>query len=170
MFAVLAVFFIVYMVLDWGMDLAGMRGRQGNQEIVGEVNGKVIDYRDFTEAIRRAEDMQKKQSNSDLSDETERQIRSQVWSQMVDNILIEQAVKNLGIKVTDQEIIDWVQGPNPPEMLVNQFKDSTGTFRRDAYYAAMRDPQNKQAWIQVEQVLREQRLQEKLRSLLLTTV
>ncbi len=170
MFAVLAVFFILYMVLDWGMDLAGMRGQQGNQETVGKVDGKEIDFREFSEAVRRAEEMQKKQSNTDIDDETERQIRSQVWNQMVDNILLDQAMDKFGIKVTDQEIVDWVQGPNPPEMLVNQFKDSTGTFRRDAYYAAMRDPQNRQAWVQVDQVLREQRKQEKLRSLLLSTI
>jgi peptidyl-prolyl cis-trans isomerase D len=168
-FAVLAVFFIVYMVLDWGMDLAG-RKAQGNQEIVGEVNGQNIDYREFSEAVQRALDAQKKQTGSDADDETQRQVRSQVWNQMVDQILFNHEIKRLGIKVTDQEIIDWVQGPNPPEMLVNQFKDSTGTFRRDAYYAAMRDPQNKQAWIQVEEVLRQQRLQEKLQSLLLASV
>jgi peptidyl-prolyl cis-trans isomerase D len=168
-FAVLAVFFIVYMVLDWGMDLAGSRSK-GNQEIVGEVNGKDIDYREFSEAVQRALDAQKKQTGADADDETQRQVRSQVWNQMVDQILFNHEIQRLGIKVTDQEIIDWVQGPNPPEMLVNQFKDSTGTFRRDAYYAAMRDPQNKQAWIQVEEVLRQQRLQEKLQSLLLSSV
>lgn len=170
LFAVLAVFFIAYMVLDWGMDLTGRKGRQGNQEIIGEVNGKEIEYREFSEAVRRAADAQKKQSGTEVDDETERQIRSQVWSQMVDQILIDQEIKRLGITVTDQEIIDWVQGPNPPEMLVNQFKDSTGTFRRDAYYAAMRDPQNRQAWVQVEELLRRQRLQEKLQSLLLAAV
>ena len=169
-FAVLAVFFIAYMVLDWGMDLTGRKGRNGNQEIVGEVNGKEIDYRQFSEAVRRTLDSQKKQTGTDVDAEGERQVRSQVWNQMVDQILFQQEIKRLGITVTDQEIIDWVQGPNPPDMLVNQFKDSTGTFRRDAYYAAMRDPQNKQAWIQVEEVLRQQRLQEKLQSLLLASV
>ncbi len=169
-FAALAVFFIAYMVLDWGMDLTGRKGRNGNQELVGEVNGKEIDYREFSEAVRRTLDSQKKQTGTDADNETERQARTQVWNQMVDQILFDQEIKRLGITVTNQEIIDWVQGPNPPEMLVNQFKDSTGVFRRDAYYAAMRDPQNKQAWIQVEEVLRQQRLQEKLQSLLLASV
>ena len=170
MFAVLAVFFIVYMVLDWGMDLAGRKGYQGNLETVGSVDGTDIEYKDFSEAVQRTLDAQKKQTGADADDETQRQIRSQVWNQMVDQILFEHEIKRLGIKVTDQEIVDWVQGPNPPAMLVNQFKDSTGTFRRDAYYAAMRDPQNRQAWIQVEAVLRQQRLQEKLQSLLFSTV
>ncbi len=169
-FAAFAVLFIVYIVLDWGMDLTGRKGMRGNEELVGEVNGKRIEYRDFSEALRRAVDQQKKQTGVDPDDETERQLRSQVWNSMVDELLIEQEIERLGVTVTDQEIVDWVQGPNPPDFLVNQFKDSTGTFRRDAYYAAMRDPQNRQAWVQVEDVLRQQRKREKLQSLLLAAI
>jgi peptidyl-prolyl cis-trans isomerase D len=169
-FAVFAGVFIVYIVLDWGMDLTGRKGRQGTGEVVGSINGREIIYREFSDAVRRTTEAQKKQTGADIDDETERQIRSQVWNSMVDQILFEQEIKRLGIAVTDQEIIDWVQGPNPPEMLVNQFKDSTGTFRRDAYYQAMRDPQNKQAWLQVEEFLRNQRRQEKLQSLLLSSI
>ncbi|HTP12373.1 MAG TPA: SurA N-terminal domain-containing protein, partial [Bacteroidota bacterium] len=169
-FAAFAVLFIVYIVLDWGMDLTGRKGFRGNEEVIGQVDGKNIEYKDFSEAVRRTADQQKKQSGTDLDDETERQVRSQVWNSMVDEILIEKEIARLGISVTDQEIVDWVQGPNPPEFLVNQFKDSTGTFRRDAYYAAMRDPQNRQAWVQVEDVLRQQRKREKLQSVLLSTI
>jgi peptidyl-prolyl cis-trans isomerase D len=169
-FAAFAAVFIVYIVLDWGMDLTGRKGMRGKEEVLGEVNGKVIEYKVFSEALRRTLEQQKKQAGTDLDDETERQARSQVWSSMVDEILIEKELDRLGITVTDQELVDWVQGPNPPDFLVNQFKDSTGTFRRDAYYAAMRDPQNRQAWVQVEEVLRQQRKREKLQSLLLSTV
>ncbi len=169
-FAVFAGVFIVYIVLDWGMDLTGRKGMRGKEEVIGEVNGKEIQYKNFSEALRRTLDQQKKQSGVDADDETERQARSQVWNSMVDEILIEQEISRLGLSITDQEIVDWVQGSNPPDFLVNQFKDSTGTFRRDAYYAAMRDPQNRQAWVQVEDVLRQQRKREKLQSLLLSTV
>jgi len=169
-FAVFAVLFIVYIVLDWGMDLTGRKGTGNAGEVLGVVDGKEIRYRDFSEAVRRSVESQKKQSGAETDEETERQTRSQVWNSMVDEILIDHEIKKLGLAVTDQEIVDWVQGPNPPDFLVNQFKDSTGTFRKDAYYQAMRDPQNRQAWVQVEEVLRQQRKREKLQSLLLTSV
>ncbi len=119
--------------------------------------------------MRRTVENQKKQQNADIDSETERQIRSQVWNQMVDELLIDQEINRLGITVSDQEIRDIVMGPNPPEYLVQQFKDSTGTFRRDAYQSAMMDPQNKQAWIQVEEGIRQEQKRRKLQSLLLAT-
>ncbi len=167
-----AVIFIVLIVFDWGLDLTGPAGGEAAAiaEVLGKVNGKEVSYKQFSELVRRAVENQKKQQNSELDDETERQIRSQVWNQIVDEMLIEQEIERLGITVSDQEIRDIVMGPNPPDFLVQQFKDSTGTFRRDAYQRAMMDPQNKQAWIQVEDMIRQEQKRRKLQSLLLATI
>jgi peptidyl-prolyl cis-trans isomerase D len=165
-----AVIFILLIIFDWGFDITGRKGRGGAQaEILGMVNGKEVNHRLFSELVRRAVENQKKQQNADIDAETEREIRSQVWNQLIDEMLIEQEIDRLGISVSDQEIRDIVMGPNPPEYLVQQFKDSTGTFRRDAYQNAMRDPQNKQAWIQVEEGIRQEQKRRKLQSLLLAT-
>ncbi len=171
LFGVLAVLFIILIIFDWGFDLTGRRGRSGGTvEVLGKVNGKEVSYKQFSELIRRTEENQKKQQGSDIDEETERQIRSQVWNQLVDEMLIEQEIDRLGITVTDQEIRDIVNGQNPPEFLVKQFTDSTGTFRRDAYQRAMMDPQNKSAWIQVEEMIRQEQKHKKLQSLLLANV
>ena len=170
---VAAAFFIILIVFDWGLDLTGRRGRRaglGGGEVLGTVNGQEIDYKQFTELVRRAEENQRKQQGGDLDDETDRQIRSQVWNQVVDQMLVDEAVKRLRITVSDQEIRDVLMGPNPPEFLVQQFKDSTGTFRRDAYMQAMRDPQNRELEIQVEDMVRQQLKMQKLQNLLLATI
>jgi parvulin-like peptidyl-prolyl isomerase len=93
-----------------------------------------------------------------------------VWNQLVDEMLIEQEIDRLGITVTDQEIRDIVNGQDPPEFLVQQFRDSTGTFRRDAYQRAMIDPQNKASWIQVEEMIRQEQKRRKLQSLLMANI
>jgi peptidyl-prolyl cis-trans isomerase D len=166
-----AVVFIVLIIFDWGLDLTGRRGRSGaSGEVLGKVNGKEVSYKQFSELVRRAVENQKKQQGSDIDDETDRQIRSQVWNQVVDEMLIEQEIDRLGITVTDQEIRDIVNAQNPPDFLVQQFKDSTGTFRRDAYQRAMMDPQNKDAWIQVEEMLRQDQKRRKLQSLILANI
>lgn len=172
LFGVLAVFFIIMIIFDWGMDITGRRGRgaQRGGDVLGKVNGKEVSHKLFTEMVRRTVENQKKQQGVDVDEETERQIRSQVWNQVVDEMLIDQEIDRLGITVTDQEIRDIVMGPNPPEFLVQQFRDSTGTFHRDAYVQAMSDPQNKQAWIQVEDMLRQEQKRRKLQSLLMATV
>ncbi|MCU0454329.1 MAG: peptidylprolyl isomerase [Bacteroidetes bacterium] len=172
MFAVLAFLFILMIVFEWGMDLSGRSGgfAGGDPDAIGEVNGQTISYKQFSELVRRAAESQKSQTGQDPDEETERMIRSQVWNQMVEDILVQDEIKRLGITVTDQEIRDVVQGPNPPEFLTSQFRDSTGTFRRDAYLQAMMNPQNKDAWLQVEEIIREQQKRSKLQSLLLASV
>lgn len=171
-FAVFAALFIIYIVLDWGMDFLGRRSRglRGEGDAIGSVNGKEISYKYFTEMLRRAMENYKAQNGTDPDEETERQLRSQVWNQLIDEILINQEIAKLGITVTDQEIRDIVQGPNPPEFLVRQFRDSAGVFHRDAYEQAMADPQNKEAWIQVEDALREEQKRRKLQNILLSAV
>lgn len=172
MFVVLAVLFVLMIIFEWGMDLSSRSGGFGGNRtgVIGEVNGHEIKHKDFAEVVRRTAENQKSQTGQDVDEETERQIRVQVWNQMVDEILINQAVDRLGIVVTDQEIRDVVNGPNPPEFLVQQFRDSTGTFRREAYEQAITNPQNRGAWVQVEDVLREQQKRQKLQSLLMTSV
>lgn len=168
LFAAFAVLFIAYIMLDWGMDLTSLR--PGGSDVVGSVNGKKIAYREFSDLLRQATEAQKKQTGADPDAETERQIQNQVWNTLVTRFLIEQEIERLGVTVTDKEIVDMVHGPNPPEMLVSQFRDSTGTFNRAAYDRAIADPQNREAWLQVEQQLRVQRKNEKLQSLILSAV
>ena len=42
--------------------------------------------------------------------------------------------------MTDEEVRDALLGPNPPQQLTQQFKDSTGNFNRQAYEGALKDP------------------------------
>jgi peptidyl-prolyl cis-trans isomerase D len=165
-----ALIFIVLIIFDWGLDISGRKGRGTSVEVLGKVNGKEVNYKQFNEMLRRASENYKRQQGSEVDEETERQLRSQVWNQVVEEMLIEQEIERLGIKVTDQEILDIVNGQNPPEFLVKQFTDSTGTFRRDAYQQAMKDPQNQQVWVQVEEMLRQQQKQIKLQRVLLATI
>lgn len=168
LFAAFAVLFIAYIMLDWGMDLTSLR--PGGSDVVGSVNGKKIAYREFSDLLRQASEAQKQQTGVEPDAETERQIQTQVWNTLVTRFLIEQEIERFGVTVTDKEIVDMVHGPNPPEMLVNQFRDSTGTFNRGAYDRAIADPQNRETWLQVEQQLRIQKKNEKLQSLILSAV
>jgi peptidyl-prolyl cis-trans isomerase D len=168
-FAVFAALFIVYIVLDWGMDLPQMRpGFTG--DVVGVVNGNKLTYREFSEMLRREIENYRAQSGAEPDDDTERYLRDQVWNAFVQQTLIEEEIDRLGIEVADKEIIDIVHGPDPPEFLVQNFRDSLGNFNRSAYDQAIADPQNRSAWVQVEQALRQQRKQEKLQSLLYAAV
>ncbi|MBP8975414.1 MAG: peptidylprolyl isomerase [Bacteroidetes bacterium] len=170
-FGIFAALFIIYVVLDWGMDILGRRSRgRSEDDPIGVVNGEKITYKYFSEILRRTMENYKQQNGVDPDEETERQLRLQVWNQIIDEMLIQEEIKRLGLTVTDQEIRDIVQSQNPPEFLARQFRDSAGVFQREAYEQAMFDPQNKEAWIQVEDILREEQKRNKLQSILLASV
>jgi len=170
-FLVFSVLFVVYMVLDWGMDITGRRrGDRTQSQEIGKVNGHEIFVKDFSDLVRRAADNQKSQTGSEPDEDQLKNIREQVWNQLVDDILYEDQIKRLGITVTDQEIIDWVRGNDPPAFLKQQFTDSTGTFNRQAYDATIMDPKNKAIMVSIESSLRKQREREKLQSLVTTSI
>jgi len=164
-FAVFAVFFIVYIVLDWGMDITDRRGR-GQKDYIGMVDGTKITYAEFSQLLKQQSDAYRKQTGAEPDEDTERQLRSQVWNMLVQQILVDNELGRLGIVVTDEEIREILLGPNPPEMVASQFRDSTGQFNRAAYEQAILNPQNREVVIQVEDQVRRQRRLEKLQSLL----
>jgi len=122
----LVVVFLITIVFEWGMNYTGQRGQH---DAVGVIEGKKISYAEFSELVKRMADNQKQQSGIDPTDETMRQIREQVWNSLVSQALFEKVIAKAGIAVSNQEIVDWVRGENPPEFLIQQFKDSTGRFQ-----------------------------------------
>ncbi len=164
----LVIMFIVMIVFEWGMDYLGIRS--GRHDHVGTIAGKKISYVEFSDLVKRAADNQKKQSGQEPDDNTYRQIREQVWNSLIAQTLVEKESERSGITVSDQELVDWVKGENPPDFLVQQFRDSTGTFNRAVYEQTINDPKNKDIMIQLESGLRQQRLSEKMQSLVLASV
>ena len=164
----LVIMFIVMIVFEWGMDYLGIRS--GRHDHVGTIAGKKISYVEFSDLVKRAAENQKKQSGQELDDNTYKQIRDQVWNSLIASTLVEKESERSGITVSDQELVDWVKGENPPDFLVQQFRDSTGTFNRSVYEATINDPKNKEIMIQLESGLRQQRLSEKMQSMILASV
>lgn len=171
-FSVFAGLFVVYIVLDWGMDITGRRHNQQTQAglEVGKIDGDPVSYKDFSEIVRQMSDNQKTQTGTEPDENQLRNIRDQVWNQLVEQRLFDEQAKQFNISVTDQELIDWVRGDNPPDFLRSQFVDSTGTFDRQRYESALLDPRNKKQLLTVEDFLRKQRLREKLQSTVLASV
>lgn len=163
----LVIVFVITIVFEWGMDYLGM---SRTSDKIGVIEGKKITYQEFSELVRQQAEQYKQQSKQEPDENTLRQIRDQVWNNLVTQSLLDIETKRAGITVSDQEIIDWVRGDNPPQFLVQQFTDSTGHFRRDAYEAALNDPRNRDIWVQVEQALRQQRLAEKMQSYVFSSV
>lgn len=159
--------FVLFMVISDSNVLEALGGKTNN---VGSVNGDDISYQEFVNAVDQQRENQKKQSGKDVDEENLDQLRDQVWEAVVTQKLIADQIKKFGITVTDDEVREIILGENPPEFLKQNFIDSTGQFNRQIYEQALFDPRNKQALLQAEEYVRQNRLNEKLQSLLLASV
>lgn len=177
----LLIAFLITIVFEWGMDYLGIRA--GRTDTIGAVNGKKITYKEFTEVVRNFSENQKTKTGVEPDESQLKQIRDQVWQTLVNQHLLDEEIARLGVSVSDQELVDWVRGDNPPEDLRRNFLDSTGQFRRDVYEQFLanpnqflKDPQGTDQtfgtkWlVDYEKSLRQRRVQEKLQSLMLSSV
>lgn len=158
---------MLFMVISDSNVLEALGARSNN---VGSVNGKNISYQEFSNFLDRAVENQKAQTGQEIPEENMDQFRDQVWDAIVTQTLTEQQIKKFGIKVSNEEIRDFILGPNPPEFLKKNFIDSTGKFNRQMYESALFDARNKKALVEAEEMVRQQLLSQKLQSYLLATI
>jgi len=141
----------------------------GNSTTLGKVNGTSIDVRDFEARYKMAEDNYRAQ-NYPVNDQLRSQIRESLWNEFVEDALMTDEYAKLGITISDKEVGDILYGANPPQMLKQQFTDSTGTFNAQAAYQAIRSlkkgtPQYASFWGEFVPALEKSREREKFTSL-----
>ncbi len=151
--------FVVFMVLS-DSQISSVIGNRSNN--VGEINGKAVTYQEYANLIDRYRQFQVQQTGAEIPESQMEQFRDQVWDNLVNQTVMEQKIKESGLTVSPEEIRDVLLGPNPPQSVTQYFIDSTGRFNREAYDAAIYNPQNKEAVLQLEDQVKQQLLQEKL--------
>lgn len=165
---ILVVAFLATIIFEWGMNYLGLRG--GQQIELGIVNGEVIKYTEFENQLQFAIQQQKQQTGEDPDESMVGMIRDQVWEQVVTQIIAKQQIEKLGIKVTDQEILNWVyNSPQTlPDPIKKNFMDSTGQFNMAMYQQALqtKTPEVQKFWAQVEDFLKQTLLSQKLQSVI----
>jgi len=159
--------FVLFMVISDSNVLEALGGRSNN---VGSINGVDISYQEFVDAVDQQVQNMKTQTGNDVEETQMPQIREQVWDAIVSQKLIARQIEDFGISVSDDEIRDIILGENPPDFLKQNFIDSLGNFNRQLYESALYNPQNKEVLLQAEEYVRQQRLNEKLQSLLYASI
>ena len=164
--AVALVAFIVQDALQ-----GGSRGLfSGSSTTLGKVNGTEIDARDFEQRYKMAEENYRAQ-NYPVNDQLRNQIRESLWNEFVEDALMVDEYAKLGITISDKEVGDLLYGANPPQMLKQQFTDSTGVYNSTMAYQAIRSlkkntPQYNSFWGEFVPALEKGRQREKFTSLI----
>jgi peptidyl-prolyl cis-trans isomerase D len=158
-------------------------GNERRQQ-VGEVLGKKISVQEFQSMVDEYQEVIKMtQGRDNLSEEELNQVKDQVWQQFVNNTIMENETKKLGLTVTDDELQDVLKtGTNPMLMQTPFVNQQTGKFdvtqltKFLADYKKQQEQGNSQMmeqytriynyWKFMEKTIRQQLLQRKYQTLL----
>ena len=112
-------------------------GRVNPAEAIGSVNGDKITPDQFNQAVtarlRAIQD-----SGTEISDQYLETIRQQVWNAFIEERLTKQAIKDLDIKVSDDEILYHLR--NNPPFDIQQIFFRNNVFDKDYYMQALNTP------------------------------
>lgn len=102
-----------------------------NQNKVGSINGKSIDYTDFNHELDHTLEMYRNQLGGDMDDQMRGFAVEQVWEQYISEKLLEEEIEKIGLTVSKEELNDAVHGASPSMQIVQAFTNpETGQFDR----------------------------------------
>ena len=102
-----------------------------DRTLLGEVNGKRIDYKSYEDLRSKYEtNMKSRSKDGNLSDQERTQIQSQAWEDLVKETLMDEELEKLGIDLTEAELRDMLTDPRFADPMIQQnFRDpNTGIF------------------------------------------
>ena len=150
---------------------------QGDANLIGEINGKEITIQDFNMKLAENKENYKKNSRTrTINDQIESALQEQTWDEFVRENVVYNQYSDLGISVTSEELYDMIQGPQPHPQVVQNFKNpETGAFDRAtvANYINQLDElpaDNRDAWLNFEKFLYNDRLNTKYNNLVKKSV
>jgi peptidyl-prolyl cis-trans isomerase D len=146
---------------------------RGTSDSVGEINGVSVPLKQLEAKFQETFENYKQQAKQDNIDEqTTLALRDQAWSQLVNDMLMNEQYDELGIRVTPEELLDMVQGPNPHPAVVQAFSDpntkkfdaaQVGLFIQNMDNDTSGDTRNR--WLKFEKYLKEDRVKSKYNTL-----
>jgi len=151
-FYILAIAFVGWLAVGQVMSILGPSGN-----VVLRVNGREFQITEYQQRLQLAYEQYRQQNGTaPLTREEEQQIQDQVVNQMIQEALLQQEYKRLGIRVTDAEIIDAARTSPPPEVMRDpQFQtDSQFDIRKWQQFLATNT--DRQLLAQIEAVYRDQ--------------
>ena len=149
---VVVVAFVITIFAVWGLDLQS-GGMAQKQNMVGRVNGIPITPQAYQSIYTQmAQQFRASSANGDLTSIQQEMLRDQAWESIVSNIITTEQIKELGITVSDEEILNFIR-TSPPQEIQQYFTDANGNFDYAAYQAALNNPEAD--WTAVEDLVRQ---------------
>lgn len=170
--AVGLIFFVV------GGDLLGPNSTLlGNSRTtVGEIAGEEVSYEEYMQRIEQAKFSFQQNTGRTPSENELSSIREQAWQALIVERTFSKQYEELGLTISDEELVDMVQGKNIlPELRQQLTNPETGEFDRQQLITFLQslqgaDPQQQAFWAQQEKLFADARLRLKYDNLLAASV
>lgn len=158
--------FILLIFLAWGAEYQFGKDGGSARGVIGRVNGEPIHARIYRDRILAAREGFRQQGQNP-DDAAEVQIRLQAWDSLIQEMLVQQEIDRMGIKVSDEEIVHAIR--NQPLPAVTQSPDfqTDGQFDYSKYLAALQDPTRN--WLPLERYYRADLPKQKLQQLVMSS-
>ena len=166
---IFALAFVGWMFFELGMDVTGS-GPNTNANELGRVNGQAVQVRDY-QAVYQQFAQRAQQSGTSLTAEQRRELDEAAWSQLVDDLLIQQAIRERGIRATDEEIRQAALNIPHPALMQNELFQTDGRFDMAKYQRYLQSPSTSEdVLLQLEEYYRAEVPRQKLFSQLTSGV
>src|SRR6056297_1610512 len=133
-------FGVLWMLADTNFFDVIQRGPQS----LGAVNGETISLDEYNNRVQYYTQQYSQRTGNSMTPEVRAQYEQQAWNDLVNSRLLQQKMDDLGIQVTNQEVVDMITGDNPAPFIRQQFGNEDGTIDRVALRSAIEAPENKQ--------------------------
>ena len=144
----------------------------GSSDVVGEIGGEKINYKDFQKKVEDATQNYTQQAGRSPGEQETSQMRDQVWNQYILDLAYGKEYEALGLSVSAKELVDMVQGENIHPSVRQQFTNpQTGQFDKTYVIQFLKNFKTmpvaqQQAWASFEKSLSQDRLRTKYENLL----
>jgi peptidyl-prolyl cis-trans isomerase D len=157
-------------------DFFSSRQLLSRKQIIGEIDGREVELSEFQNELEIQKATYEMNSGVAPTPEQMFYVRGLAWENLIYKIAYQAEFEKLGIDVTDEEIVDMIQGNNPiPEIAQSFTNKETGKFEPKAVVAFLKDLNKYPADVQqrflfIEQNLPMRRKREKYEALMSKTV
>lgn len=147
----------------------------GSQNEVGEIAGETISLERYQNKVEEFKYNYQLNTGRSPSDNELSSLRQQAWDYLLVETAFQEQYEELGVTVTDQELVDMVQGNNISPIVRQNFTDpQTGEFDKQRVIQIIRNissmpAQQQQQWYQFENSLPPARKRDKYDQLLMQT-
>jgi len=144
-----------------------------SKQNIAEINGTNIPYPEYQKMVAYVEDIMKLQyQTNSLDPAVYENIRNQVWQDLIKKYLLDKEYRKLGLALSNEELYDLIQGPNPHPLIMDRFRNpETGTLNRlqlSEFLSRIDDMTGpeKQIWVFYENIIIKERLFTKYNNLI----